>query len=282
VVIPSAAGLATLNSVFPQGSNANVDLFRQALTAAGAADAQFFNVPLADGRPDVQFGTKIFPYAQTLTDRQFLTKLDHQVNPNNLLSFRYSWNSAAFPVGGQTNGLPGFFTSQQNKFNNGLVSYTRVFSPSLTNEMRASYNRIDLGFPLDPTNPLGLTMPQISISGVNTGGSLYTLGVSANFPQGRVANNYVLQDTVTYARGRHNFRGGFDLLSQRSKQFAPIPLRGTLTYNASTGYSGFANFVDDFGGSAGGRAGRLATRPTIRSCSARHTSSRTAGVRPIR
>src|SRR5262249_12120531 len=51
---------------------------------------------------------------------------------------------------------------------------------------------------------------------------------------------------------KHELRFGFDLLDQRSKQFAPIPLRGVLDYRASNGFTGFGNFVDDFGGSGGG------------------------------
>ena len=252
VRIPSAAGLNTLNSLFPAGSNANVDLFRSTLANAGTANSQFFPVELGDGRPNVEFGTRIFPYSQTRKDRQWLFRGDHKLGENDQLSLRYASSDESLPVGGQTDGLPGFFTSQQNKYYNALISETHVFSPVLTNELRASYNRIGLDFPIDPTNGLGLTMPQLTIAGINTGSSAYTLGVSSTFPQGRIANNYVIQDTMSWIRGRHTLRFGFDLLEQRSKQFAPIPLRGRLTFNASTGRQGFANFVDNYGGSGGG------------------------------
>jgi hypothetical protein len=55
-------------------------------------------------------------------------------------------------------------------------------------------------------------------------------------------------------KGRHTIRGGFDILDQRARQFAPINIRGSLTYQASTGFTGFANFIDDFGGSNGSAA----------------------------
>src|SRR5262249_19252775 len=148
---------------------------------------------------------------------------------------------------------------------NAFIAETHVFSPSTTNELRLSYNRIALNFPLNPTNPLGLTMPEIRISGITTL-NIYAIGVTSNFPQGRTANNYVLQDTMTHVRGRHELRFGFDLLDQRSKQFAPIPLRGVLDYRASNGFTGFANFVDDFGGSGGGTSktfGDAAYYPTL-------------------
>src|SRR5205085_1154071 len=58
-------------------------------------------------------------------------------------------------------------------------------------------------------------------------------------------------DTGNYVHGRHSWRVGTDLTDQRAKQAAPFNGRGTLTYNASGSLSGFANYLDDFGGSGG-------------------------------
>ena len=70
-------------------------------------------------------------------------------------------------------------------------------------------------------------------------GATYNIGIQTNLPQGRVANNYVIQDTISYLRGAHTFRGGFDLLKQRSRQFAPINERGSLIYNAGGNFTGW-------------------------------------------
>ncbi|MEP6568823.1 MAG: TonB-dependent receptor, partial [Acidobacteriota bacterium] len=120
------------------------------------------------------------------------------------------------------------------------------FSSTFTNELRVAYNRIDLSFPVDPSNALGKTLPVFSISQISD------IGIQTNLPQGRVANNYLVQDTMTYLRGNHTFRFGFDILKQRSRQFAPIVERGLLTFASGGGFTGFANFVDNFGGSGGG------------------------------
>ncbi|MGH7187512.1 MAG: TonB-dependent receptor domain-containing protein, partial [Pseudomonadota bacterium] len=169
------------------------------------------------------------------------------------LSARYLFADQNAPVGGAALGLPGFTTSQANRFQNFLISETHVFTPSLTNELRLSYNRIALAFPLNPPSDLGLTLPNITIAGAsNVTGSAYNIGIQINLPQGRVANNYVIQDTMTYVRGSHTFRGGFDLLQQRSRQFAPINERGSLIYNVTgAAFTGLANYVDDFSGSGG-------------------------------
>src|SRR5215468_2254989 len=257
VLVPSAAGRAALRALYPAGANPRVDTFLD-VTSGAVATSQFTNFQLdpatvtVNRRPDIQFGTAITSFAQTFAEPQFQIRIDHKVSEKSQLSARYLFADQKAPIGGATLGLPGFTTSQANRFQNFLLSETHVFSPSVTNEVRLSYNRIALAFPFDPPLALALTLPNITIAGVTNGpGTGYNIGIQTNLPQGRVANNYVLQDTVTYLRGSHTFRGGFDLLKQLSRQFAPINERGSLIYNAGGGFTGLANYIDNFSGSAG-------------------------------
>ena len=130
------------------------------------------------------------------------------------------------------------------------VTETHVFSPTFTNELRLNYMRFDLDYPLDPANPLGKTSPVLAIAGINTT-TQFPYGVTSTFPQGRLFNNYTIQDTMSVVKGTHTLRFGLDLMNQRARQAAPFNERGSLTYQISTGYSGLANFVDDFGGNNG-------------------------------
>jgi hypothetical protein len=251
VLTPTAAGRATLRSLFPQGSNQRVDTLLN-LTNGAVGTANPTLIDLGAGRPGVEFGRTVTSFAQSFVEPQIQARIDHKVSETSQLSGRYLYADQDAPVGGATLGLPGFTTSQANRFQNFLISETHVFSPSVTNEVRLSYNRIALAFPLDPPNVLALTLPNITIAGVsNVSGAAYNIGIQTNLPQGRIANNYVIQDTVTYLRGAHTFRGGFDLLKQRSRQFAPINERGSLIYNAGGGFTGLANYIDDFSGSGG-------------------------------
>jgi outer membrane receptor protein involved in Fe transport len=247
---PSAAGYSTLNSLFPTGTNPRVDLYRQALGGT-TATAQLTNVALANGRPAVEFGTATVAYANLVFDKQWSIKLDHRFSDKDLISGRYS--NDANPSSPTTLQYPGFLTNFDGKTRNTMVSETHIFSPTITNELRLGYNRIDVSFPNDATNPLGQTLLTYTIAGLPTA-TISTLGVNSAIPQGRLANNYVFQDTISIVRGRHTIRAGFDILNQRSRQFAPINIRGSLTYQASAGFTGFANFVDDFGGSSGSAA----------------------------
>lgn len=237
-------GKRTLRGLFPQGANRNVDLYLENL-GASAANSQITTAALGLGRPDLEIGTFSRAYAQTQQVKQPMVKIDHRLSDKSLLYGRLAIDRQNKPVGGSVR-FAGFDTSEQDRFLNALVAHTYVFSPTVTNELRLPYNRINLDFPLDATAALGATMPDILI----TGGSA-RIGVNSALPQGRIANNYSLQDTVTVVRGRHTLRTGADILQQRARQFAPFAVRGVLSYGPSPGFTSWANFVDDFGGSTG-------------------------------
>jgi hypothetical protein len=240
--VPSLAGEATLRTLFPVGTNPRVDTYLTAISSVRGT-ANLFNIALGSGRPDVQFGTGFFSLPVYYKDRQMSLRIDHKISENDQLSGRYLRDSDSLLA---TAAFPGFETTETDKYQNVQIAETHIFSPRMTNELRVAYNRIDLFFPVDPSNPLGQTLPVYTISQVSD------IGIQTNLPQGRVANNYLIQDTMTYVSGNHTFRFGADVLKQRSRQFAPIVERGLLTFASGGGFTGFANFVDNFGGSGGG------------------------------
>ncbi|HET6892751.1 MAG TPA: hypothetical protein VFH31_16725, partial [Pyrinomonadaceae bacterium] len=257
---PSANGVATLRSIFPQGTNPNVDAYLAAVQNALAVSS-FQQVALGRGgntsagssttcpapagnRPCVEFGSFFKSFTSVFDERQFQLRIDHKLGDNDQLSGRFLYDKQAQPFGGTANALPGFEADFAAQFYNFVLSETHIFSASLTNEMRVGYNRILFDFPLRDENVAG-DVPRIVFNGL----TLTSLGADATFPQGRIANNYVVQDTLTKVAGNHTFRGGVDYLRQISRQAAPFNPRGNLTFTASTGYNSFGNFVDNFGGS---------------------------------
>ena len=212
-------------------------------------------------RGNIEFGTFFRNYAALDTIKEYLVRIDHKLGENDQLSGRFLSSREDAPQGG-TAGFPGFDADFSSRLYNFQVAETHIFSSSVTNEARLSYNRLDFGFPItDAGGPAG-TLPNITIP------SISGLGVAATFPQGRIANNYQVQDTITYIRGDHTFRMGGDYLRQISTQAAPYNERGSLTFGsggaftgatggtASGTFTGFANFVDNFGGSSAGGAAR--------------------------
>jgi hypothetical protein len=96
------------------------------------------------------------------------------------------------------------------------VNESHVFNPDLVNEARIGFNRIHITFQpinaLDPTTfgindarngPVGL--PEIFIISTNL-----DFGGVSGFPQGRGDLTSVLSDTVSYLRGKHSFKFGWE------------------------------------------------------------------------
>ncbi|HET8783439.1 MAG TPA: TonB-dependent receptor, partial [Pyrinomonadaceae bacterium] len=245
----SQAGRNQLRSLFPIGANPRVDLLMD-VTKQVIGETNFQNISIGEraGCPapcNIQFGTGSLFVPQTYRERQAQFRIDHKIGENDQFSARYLFDDQKDPLGGGIT-FPGYGTANNNTYQNLLLTETHIFSPSWTNEARLAYNRILIDFPLNPDEALGLVLPRFDIS------TLSQFGVATNLPQGRVANNYVFQDTLTHIRGNHTFRFGLDLLQQRSRQFAPIVERGLLTFRSSGNFTALANFIDNFAGSGGG------------------------------
>ena len=114
----------------------------------------------------------------------------------------------------QGNTLPGFGDTRQSHRQIFTLNETHIFGPTLTNEARLGFNRINitftpnfqvrpLDFNIDTGVDLPIGLPQISITGFN-----FNIGGPAGFPQGRSDTTVVLSDTLTYLRGNHSFKFG--------------------------------------------------------------------------
>jgi outer membrane receptor protein involved in Fe transport len=242
--VPSAAGVATLRSLYAPGANPRLDTYLGVIGSLRAT-SNLSTIALGSGRPALEIGQTTYSVAAKFKDQQLQTRIDHKLGEKDQLSGRMLWRyTLANPA---TSNFPGLETTQQNRYLNLMIAETHVFSPVFTNEARIAYNRINLFFPVDPSNDIGNTLPRYDFQSTQVS----SIGVQTNLPQGRVANNYLFQDTVTYLHGNHTFRAGVDILKQRSRQFAPIVERGQFVYNSGGGFTAFANFLDDFGGSGG-------------------------------
>jgi outer membrane receptor protein involved in Fe transport len=114
----------------------------------------------------------------------------------------------------QGNTVPGFGDTRQSTRQIFTLNETHIFGPTLTNEARLGFNRVNITFtPNAQLNPAdfginnGITqsigLPQISITGFN-----FNIGGPAGFPQGRADTTVVVSDTLNYLRGNHSFKFG--------------------------------------------------------------------------
>jgi hypothetical protein len=114
----------------------------------------------------------------------------------------------------QGNTLPGFGDTRQSTRQIFTLNETHIFGPTVTNEARLGFNRVNITFtPNLQLNPLDfdihngvnqdIGLPQISITGFN-----FNIGGPAGFPQGRADMTVVLSDTLNWLHGNHSLKFG--------------------------------------------------------------------------
>ena len=257
--VPTEAGVQLLRTLFPPGTNPRVDLYLAVLgDVRGVPTQSPVNVALGTGpngagvsvaRGNLQTALANVGLPQISDDKQWVIRTDHNINDNHKISIRYTQDFSiqtlsSFVVN------PGFTTDFVGPSRNLLITHTWIVSPTITNEARVSpYGLIDFQFPFaSNASSLARTLPQISFAG---SGGLSTIGIATNLPQGRRAKNFLVQDTLTKVWNEHTFRGGFELLRQTARQRPPFNERGSFAFATGGGFTGFANFIDNFSGANG-------------------------------
>jgi hypothetical protein len=266
LIVPTESGIATLQGMLATASPTQAAQINKLLTAYGSlrgqAGSQLFGKSLSPvfGNLDctavkcIDFGPASRSLAQNTKSGEFVAKGDYIISPKDTLSLRYvrTGNTVPFDVQNFPAQLPGFETGQAGSAHNAGITYTRVLSNNMINELRASYGRIGFGFNVvdsGAANAAALGLTNVSIADI-TG-----WGAPVGVPQGRFHNTYQLQDSLTWAKGNHSFKYGFDLAQIRVRDAVPFNTFGSIGYTNSVVNNvllgtGLANFIDDFGGTS--------------------------------
>lgn len=246
-LVPTAAGLSRLRALFPQGANPRVDTYLNAISGVvGVTSKTLIPLGVANGadRGSIEFGQIGISTSSVQDDGNYAARVDHTINDQHRLSFRYLYDHSISTPNG-VNG-PGFTFNGDFGSQNFLMTHTWVINPTMTNEFRFSFGRINFQFPLAPNNkPEASTLPNIGISGISA------IGIQTNIPQFRVANNYLMQETMSKVHKTHTFRFGGEYLRQVARQHPPFVERGAFGFLAGGGFSALANYIDNFSGASG-------------------------------
>ena len=155
-----------------------------------------------------------------------MIRLDHYFSDRTTAFLRFNADEAVESI---PSGQLIVKTLYDTKFNNGVVELSHVFSPSLINELKFGVNQTIYHTANVSPVPLG-----IAVSGFSS----LTGSSTTDYP----SKTFDLIDDLSWARGRHIFKFGFEtrwiLLNQGTSQ------SGTLTYTST------ANFLDNSMGSA--------------------------------
>ena len=195
----SAQGLGLLNLKFPNG--------QYAVPTPRRVDAS---------QPFGAQGSSVYSSACSFNEDQYMANADYAVSAKSRISYRLflanSNQTTTFPatnLGGPP--APGWPVLNPNRFVNTTLSHTYVIGPALVNEAQAGYHRqwvyTQQSEPISYSD-FGVNAPSYdnNIPEISVNGSL-TLG--GNGQSLRVAqNHYILQDTLSYTRGRHVLRFG--------------------------------------------------------------------------
>jgi outer membrane receptor protein involved in Fe transport len=197
----------------------------------------FLNVPAnTPSDPDTTAGlAKLEPLAESWDQAQnqdvFLIKTDHQLNRPNRLSVRYNhqnFNGKNFENGGPQ--IASQHTGDSNvrtrTLNGGL---TTIFGGSLFNEARIQWARDQEPGEANNADPEAI---------VQQGGTtVLTIGRNTFSPRETTINRWQVADTLTWARGAHKLRGGFDFQFDGILNYFPGNFFGAYTFSSLAAFN---------------------------------------------
>jgi len=146
------------------------------------------------------------------------TRLDYNIDPANTTWFRFQSDT----------GLQAAYTDPINPLFNAISSqplysfasgYTHIFSPQLVNYFNPAFSWYESLFgPADLTKTLA-AFP-ITLEGTGSNAPFTTLGgLDSNWVQGRRATRFHVNDSLSYAAGRHDLRFGLSSRRLRINDF---------------------------------------------------------------
>lgn len=182
--------------------------------------------------PQGAFGARTYATSAKIstTSNQFSVRIDHQISEKSRLFARFNFNNVDGPITNPSQVAinPTFgvrFFDHQRHFG---LAYTRSVTPAFTSESSFGFLRTTPFFPT--TNP---TQP-----GIAFGDGLYEpFNSAAGQFLGSFGNIFQVRQNVSYARGAHTFKMGFEgRFNHDTTIFGFLP-NGIYTFGGGTAYS---------------------------------------------
>ncbi len=162
----------------------------------------------------------------TFTD-QFSVRLDHKLTADSQLFFRFSLNNVDGPTTNpsQTALDPSFAIRFKDRQRNAGLTYTRSFTPHLTSETSLGLERTS---PLLPT--FNRTQPALHYAD----GVYEPFNAAAGTIIGTYGTVFQLRQNVSWVRGAHALKTGFEIRVNRDSNFWGLGPNGDYTFSGGT------------------------------------------------
>jgi hypothetical protein len=206
VTAPTAAGLATL-AALPNVSATNLKILQQYIPLAPVADQapQPYTLPNG-GTVNVPVGTANVSGPDFQNWLYGVISVDYSLSDKDQLRGRLILNkNDGFPPSAEPQ-LPVFFLPSPSRYYLATLTEYHNFSPSVTNEFRFGFNRYNQLVPEGNFQFPGLDkFPTLSFDDLGI-----QLGVNTSAPQFTIQNTYQFTDNLSWVKGKHTFKFGFD------------------------------------------------------------------------
>jgi len=190
-------------------------------------------------------------------DRDEITsKFDFNLSPKDKLSATFGFNQAGDPYNGTLNPfpfatVPGYASTNSVNYYYTNIGYTHIVSPTLLNEFHFVTHRsnfladspaaklptpADLGIAVTPDQATGPTNLYF-----DTG---LSLGESENGPTRYVENTFSWTDSVTWTRGRHNWKFGAGFTPYQENMVYDYIINGEFDYYGPEGIGSGNSYAD--------------------------------------
>lgn len=209
-------------------------------------------------QPNLAGQVNNFLYNPVQTNRvdQINVRSDYRTDRSAVFG-RFSWEDADTfnpgnlpePAIGAGPGRPGQVVVPSKQ---AVLGYGRSLRPSMYLDARIGYSRMFQGI-YDAGTKYGAIAEQLGIPNANAGGAapgLSTITIAGMTGLGdgagslqKVNNNWQIAPTLSWVRGRHEWKLGYDYMSRRFAFHSPGAPSGAFTFNGNYASFGLADFL---------------------------------------
>lgn len=232
VCSPTAAGMTTIQS-YPGLSQTNLSEFEKYVSPGTLAPCASLIWPNPSGTGTISIPTAgLAVYAPSYSNGKYLTSSgDWDISNKDQMRVRFLWNDYGF-IDTAAN-LPEFFTTVPSKYYLVAINEYHQFSTNVQNEFRVGFNRYANNYPAGNFSFPGLDMfPNLQFLDLNN----LQIGPDPNAPQSGIQNTYQASEALSWVKGAHSLKFGFEARKLIAPQDFTQRLRGDYEYTTFLGY----------------------------------------------